>query len=319
MPATACRIESLDRAVREDEIAGLVEEVKRSPGDRDSLVDLLPEWHPLYAGRSTNETVRLRGYVLAAFEDVGLPEAAIPYVLEELESGEDAYLVAAAAKALRGLARPTSEVVPFLFKAVDNIRSRDDALTFESYKPQWPLSRYTTALEEIFNTFGWLGASARCALAGLEALQADRHHPFSTRTRAAIEDALDRIRSGKAAADTGCCLPSISNRHGERRRGSGSVADIELQDQDGEIFRYGDLFSQTPSIVVFFYSRCSNPNKCSLTITKLARLQQAIRQAGLEGRIKTAAITYDPGYDLPQRLKAYGENRGVRFPPITGC
>jgi protein SCO1/2 len=33
----------------------------------------------------------------------------------------------------------------------------------------------------------------------------------------------------------------------------------------------------------------------------------------LEGLLKTAAITYDPEYDLPPTLKAYGENRGVAF------
>jgi protein SCO1 len=31
----------------------------------------------------------------------------------------------------------------------------------------------------------------------------------------------------------------------------------------------------------------------------------------LEGLLKTAAITYDPEYDLPPTLEAYGENRGV--------
>ena len=62
-------------------------------------MQLLPERISLYAGRSANETIRMRGYILAAFEQVELPDAALPYVLEELESGRDAYLVAAAARA----------------------------------------------------------------------------------------------------------------------------------------------------------------------------------------------------------------------------
>jgi protein SCO1/2 len=62
--------------------------------------------------------------------------------------------------------------------------------------------------------------------------------------------------------------------------------------------------------VVFFYTRCDNPNKCSLTVTKLARLQKSIVEEQLEGLLRTAAITYDPAYDLPPRLKAYGDNRG---------
>jgi protein SCO1/2 len=50
-----------------------------------------------------------------------------------------------------------------------------------------------------------------------------------------------------------------------------------------------------------------------LTVTKLARLQRAIAEEELEGMLRTAAITYDPAYDLPPRLKAYGENRGLTF------
>jgi protein SCO1 len=50
-----------------------------------------------------------------------------------------------------------------------------------------------------------------------------------------------------------------------------------------------------------------------LTITKLARRQKAIVEEQLEGLLRTAAITYDPAYDLPHRLRAYGENRGVMF------
>lgn len=307
---------AFDDSTREEDVAGFVDLVSRSPEGRDSLAELLPEWLPFYAGRSTNETIRLRGYILAAFERVGLPDAALPYVLEELESGLDAFLVAAAAKALRGFERPTDEVIPFLFKAVANIKSRDDALTFETYRPQWPIARYTTALEEIFRTFGWLGASAQRALPDLEALHADRHRELSTRARAAIQEALDRIRSCPPEPDAGCCnLPRSASPHGGRQRRPGSVAGIELEDQDGNLIEYGELFGGALSIVVFFYSRCNNPNKCSLTIARLARLQQALREAGLEGRIKTAAITYDPEYDLPPRLKAYGENRGILFSP----
>jgi len=65
--------------------------------------------------------------------------------------------------------------------------------------------------------------------------------------------------------------------------------------------------------VAFFYTRCDNPEKCSLTITRLARLAQAIENGPLRGRVRVAAITYDPAYDFPDRIKRFGENRGVRF------
>jgi protein SCO1/2 len=158
-------LDNLDQNTPEEHIAALVDVVKRNPQCRDSLVELLPERIPLYAGRGTNATIRMRGYIIAAFEQVGLPDAAIPYVLEELESGRDAYLVAAAARALRGL-DGTSHAVPFLLKAIENIKYSDDAVTFGSYKPQWPVPSHTTAIEEILKTFAWLGEDARSALPG---------------------------------------------------------------------------------------------------------------------------------------------------------
>lgn len=313
----------VDQNTPEERIATLVDTVIQDPQHRDRLIELLPEQSLLYAGRGTNATTRIRGYTLAAFERVGLPDAALPYVLEELESGRDAYLVAAAAKALRGLERPTSSVVVFLLKAIANIQYRDDAVSFDCYRPQWPMPSHTTAMEEIIKTCAWLGALAGSALPALQALSQDPHAvPASAR------EILEAILTGPAAADTHCCaapvdpdapvgldvtvqpLPLTVSAH---RRDRAIPVDVELEDQDGRRLTCGEFFVGRPSVVVFFYTRCDNPNKCSLTVSKLARLHAARRDGGLDGRVRTAAITYDPGYDLPPRLSAYGRNRGVVF------
>jgi protein SCO1/2 len=295
----------------EERIAALVDGVKGNPRRRDCLVALLPEQISLYAGRSTNATVRMRGYIIAAFGQVGLPAAALPYVLEELESGRDAYLVAAAATALRGLDGPTRHVVPFLVKAIENVRYADDAVSFDDYRPRWPLPNHTTAIEEIIKTFAWLGPDARSARPALEAL---RDHPEATTpsARATLEAVLAEL----GGAGAGCCAApdTLADQcSGEAHPDLAVPVGVKLEDQDGCPLSFGDFFSGRPSIVVFFYTRCDNPNKCSLTITKLAALQRALQERGVHGRIRTAAITYDPAYDLPPRLRAYGENRGVIF------
>jgi protein SCO1 len=274
--------ETVDQDTPEERIAELVDAVKRDPGRKDTLVELLPERLPLYAGRSANAVIRIRGYIMAAFEQVGLPEAALPYVLEELESGRDAYLIAAAAKALRGLDGPTGHLAPFLHKAIANIRQADDAVSFDSYRPHWPLPHHTTATAEL------------------------------TRT-------LDHLRPGDQAAEPHACCSAEApaNADGPHaaagRRKPAAPLDLELQDQDGHTLSFGSFFTGTPSVVAFFYTRCGNPNKCSLTITKLAELQRVLYGQCLQHRIRTAAITYDPSYDLPARLRAYGVNRGVAF------
>jgi protein SCO1/2 len=295
----------------EEHIAALVDAVKENPRRKDCLVALLPEQTSLYAGRSANATVRMRGYIIAAFGQVGLPAAALPYVLEELESGRDPYLVAAAATALRGLDGPTSQVVPFLVKAIENVRYADDAVSFDSYRSRWPLPNHTTAIEEILKTFAWLGPDAQSARPALEALY-DHPEATSPSARATLETVLAEL----GGATAGCCAAPgnlMDQCAGETHRDLAIPAGVELEDQDGCRLSFGGFFTGRPSIVVFFYTRCDNPNKCSLTITKLAALQRALREQGMHGRIGTAAITYDPAYDLPPRLRAYGENRGVVF------
>jgi protein SCO1/2 len=303
----------LDKDTPEDRIAELVDAIKGSPAQRDALLELLPEQNPLYEGRGTNQIIHLRGYILAAFEQMGLPEAAIPYVLDELQNGHDAYSVAGAARALRGLRNPSSELIPFLFKAINNIRQMDDALTFERYKPDWPLTEHTSALQEIFQTFKWLGANAQTALAELEAFSQD-HNGFSEAIRREIRDAIDAIRASETAVSHTFIPLSLLDFPPVDQKKPGAVpTNLEFEDQATNRLTYGEFFSQKPAVVVFFYTRCNNPNKCSLTITKLGRLQKIIREEGLGDQLKTAAITYDPEYDLPARLKAYGRNRGVEF------
>jgi cytochrome oxidase Cu insertion factor (SCO1/SenC/PrrC family) len=92
-----------------------------------------------------------------------------------------------------------------------------------------------------------------------------------------------------------------------------AIDDLVLQDQSGETFTYRDFFHGRASVVTFFYTRCMNPEKCSLTITRLACLQHAISESDLRCRVNLAALTYDPAYDTPRRLQAYGRERGFRF------
>ncbi|MCA1646859.1 MAG: SCO family protein [Chloroflexi bacterium] len=315
--------QTLTRATAEETLAALVDAVKRSPDQRNTLLELLPERIDLYAGRSANAVVRMRGYILAAFEQVGLPHAGLRYVLEELQNGREAYLVAAAAMALRGYAQPDREFVPYLLAAIGNVRYADDAISFQTYKPHWPAPACTTALAEIFKTIAWLGADAQPALADLEQLS-QHGSEFSPNVTVALAHALEHIRGAPRAAEMrecgcapgpgeadDCC--SLAAPDTTPHVPGARPTNVELQDQDGRTLRFAEFFQGTPSVVVFFYTRCDNPNKCSLTITKLARLQHELESADLAGSLKLAAISYDPGFDLPARLKAYGLNRGVAF------
>ena len=145
---------------------------------------------------------------------------------------------------------------------------------------------------------------------------------LSNAARAELESVVSQLSAGGSCgpvpAPSPCCAhdPETARPviHDIRPR-TDALADVELEDQDGAHVTFGEFFIGKPAVVAFFYTRCDNPNKCSLTITKLGRLQRRLPALGLDGRIRTAAITYDPQFDLPARLKAYGENRGVAFSP----
>lgn len=298
-----------DKNTPEEVVAGFVERVSDLPHAAD-LVALLPEEHPLYTGRGTNQTARIRGYIIAAFARTGLPETALPFVLDELENGIEAYLTGAAAVALRGTA-PSASFIPYLLTAVRNTRYRDDSMTFDCYRPGWPLSNGTTALTEIFRTFAWLGAEGKDALGRLRDFSARSENDFSEPIRAEIDAAIAAIRGAPDTVGESCCtIPPGFTRWVLEAPGAG---EIEFEDQDGSTLIYDGFFHGKPSIVAFFYTRCNNPNKCSMTVTKLSRVQKMLAGLGLENDIKTAGVTYDPGFDLPFRLRSYGENRGLVF------
>jgi protein SCO1 len=287
----------------------------RASHDTEALANLLAEQSPIYAGRGSSEVQRLRGYILASFETTQLPAAALPFVVEELEIGLNPYAVAAAAKALRGARDLPERITVLLLDAIDRIRSSDDVVRFDrgaDHSTEPP----TTALMELFRTLAWLGSRGRKAEAQLRAMLVQQPPGFSTRVRTEIEKALAAISLPDIPAQAHCCggrpVPIALEQATEiSQAGCDDIQATQLQDQDGAIFSFGDFFLGRPSVLAFFYTRCMNPNKCSLTITKLARLQGRLAEQALQGRFNVTAVTYDPAFDSPSRLRAYGVNRGL--------
>jgi len=302
----------------ETQFAALVDALAADPDRREQLTDLLREDHPFYDQRGTATTIQMRGWVLLALGRAGVSDAALIFVLEELDTGVDAYLVAAAARALRSYPHPTAALAPFAMRALANIRYRDDPVSFESYGEYADLSTDTSPVQELLATLGWLGPRARAVLPELETLRAQRGG-LSRKRLIDVDRALKAIRGAdqvdEFSADTCCTLPSgLRNTFSwalSSRRGCEPIESTVFQDHNGELITFKEFFTGHPSIVVFFYTRCDNPLKCSLTVTKLARIQKLLEARGLTDQIHTAAITYDPAFDLPERIRGYGQHRGV--------
>lgn len=308
-------------AQSEPQFAALVDAIAADPDPRERLTNLLREDHPAFDGRGTATIVRMRGWVLLAMARAGVSDAALVFVLEELDTGVDPYLVAAAASALRSYPKPNAALAPFVMRALTNIRYRDEPVSFDSYGEYAVSSAGTSPVRELLATLAWLGPHARSVLPELEQLRAQAGG-LSRKLRIDVDRALQAIRAAAQTAEAGghaCCgtppsgLGNTSSWTLNSRRSSDPIESIVLEDQKGDLMTFGEFFRGRPSIVVFFYTRCDNPMKCSLTVTKLARVQKLLEAQGLADRIRTAAITYDPAFDLPERLRVYGQDRGVRM------
>ena len=298
----------------------LVDALRRAPGGRERLAALLPENLPIHTNRSAAETSRLRGYLLAAFAETGLPDSAVPYVIESLETADVPYEIAGAALALRGLGDlvgddPSVDVDAPLVRAVRALAGSDATVSFESYRPTWPYALPTTALTEVVRTIGRLGPRAAGARAELAVLARQRDG-LPRHILAEIDAVLDRAGAGgtlmpvTAAGRPSCCGRPPPPGPADDNEGPPAAV---LEDQDGRQEAFAEFFTGKPAVVAFFYTRCDNPYKCSRTITTLAALQRSLAERGLEDAVKVAAITYDPEFDLPDRLRVYGHDRGVRF------
>ncbi|MEA2125762.1 MAG: hypothetical protein QOI80_2544 [Solirubrobacteraceae bacterium] len=280
---------------------GLVAEVDRVRAGEaapERLVEVLHEDAAVHRGHSTGATARVRGWVLAAFAEVGLPAAALPFVREELESGIEPYPVAGAARALRG-GSADADVQDLLARAFVNLRTRDEPLSFDLLQPVWPAGSTTSALREILATAAWLthGAPDRWQAVLDESNGLDP----------SLRDALARLAS---AAPT-CCHGAPEPTADVTPDGSlAALTDLAVEDSTGETSTLGALTLGRPTVLTFFYTRCDNPNKCTLTIRKLGELQQRLGDAHI------LALTYDPGYDTPPRLARYAQDRGLH--PAAG-
>lgn len=299
----------------EDEFAKFVSALSLNTDRRAELIDLLYEARPIYKERSTAAVVRMRGWILLCLAGVGLSDEGLVFVLEELDTARDAYLVAAAARALRSFRIRKTAFAPFVVNAIRNIRYHDEPVVLDRYGGYALSSNKPTAVGELLLTLQWLGPDAAAALPELESLRTDKNQPIKN-----LQTELERtvraigVSTTKSGSDCCCALlgqssnaTSLAQRFRRSMRGTKTIA---FEDQDGEEITFAEFFCRCPSIVAFFYTRCDNPQKCSLTIAKLAQIQRLITARGLGPDIHVAAITYDAGFDIPARLRRYGESRG---------
>lgn len=280
------------------------------------LVDLLSERHPIYKERSSIDSGQMRGYLIAVFFHIGLPQKGLPYILEELETSFSPYVVAASAKAIRGMKKPHPGIAAFLNKSIYNIWQADAVVNYSSFRAPYQVDENSTALKEIFESLKWLEGSAQYILPDLYHLENQMGAYLSATNRSLLADCIVKIESSVPMESDCCNLPSEIYEQADGHQSieyAGELGHLVLQDQDGEEMTWNDYFKGKYTVLSFFYTKCHNPRKCIQTIYNLVQLQAKIREKGEGFQVQTAAITYDPSYDTSTVLKNYGTNRKFHF------
>lgn len=79
--------------------------------------------------------------------------------------------------------------------------------------------------------------------------------------------------------------------------------------QRGEVIRRESL--QGDYVVMnFIFTRCAIPKMCPASMTRMARLQREVREAGVDN-VRFVTLSFDPDYDTPGILRAYAEQKGL--------
>lgn len=310
------RIEACDGSTPDTVVAAhlraLQEQRSGARAAGPALAALLPERSRLYEGRGPNEAERLRAYLLVTLAEVGPPPEALPYVLADIAHGHRTSLLAAAARAAGALGPSARAAVPYLAVLLGP-SFHDDQTSLTAYAPSWPLADPTTVRLEAVRALGRIGPGARAALPTLRALAAAEPAAALTREARRAVQAIE-AEGDEEPQDDGRPAPSAWLPP-ELRAGS-PLATVRFTDQDGRSRGLAEL-SGRPLALTFAFTRCGNPNKCPLTMSRIARLQRALQAAELDRAVRLAVVTLDPELDTPEQLARFAGNYGFRLDEET--
>lgn len=144
----------------------------------DPIVRLLPERSALYRNRSKSEVEKLRAFMLVTLSEVGIPDSALPFILDALANSNTLRIYAAGAVAAGALGARAADATPFLHRALRpksgeftrgvghfvGAMGIDSPFTFESYVGSRPKSGiYTSVRIEAIRALGKIGPAAKSA------------------------------------------------------------------------------------------------------------------------------------------------------------
>jgi len=279
------------------------------------LVGYLNEKNPQFSGRGSGDVSLIRGYAMAALAKLNAGNNIKPYIFEELETGRNPYVVAAAAKASKSIKDEDDKLFELLAKSVTRVIGSNVKVWYDTISQAPRPEIHTTALDELVSALQHFYRPRKFEqLNQFKSLWA----PYlPLRLVEKIEKLL--IQETENQEKPSCCgpypsqstEPDISNLPVI----NSAVWESKFEDQAGQFASLQRQMTGDVSVISFFYTRCMNPDKCSLTVTNLAHLGRILADAELAQKVSVLGISFDPKWDIPKRLIVYGKDRGMEFSP----
>ncbi|PXA03827.1 hypothetical protein DDZ13_09290 [Coraliomargarita sinensis] len=98
---------------------------------------------------------------------------------------------------------------------------------------------------------------------------------------------------------------------GKYLREGDRIPNFGMIDQHGAFVQIEDLRGH-PFVLNFIFTRCQAAKMCPASSSKMEKLQEAARGAGLDD-LHFVTISFDPAFDSPGTLRSYGKGYGVEF------
>lgn len=277
----------------------------------ETVSRLLSHRSPIYQNRDKAIVERLRTHILVTLSEIGVPESTREAILDLVAHVDPRTMpaqIGATARTIRSLGAQGREFSPHLVALLASDQSREQ-FSLERYSPQFRPEESTTIHLEVVRALGSVGTAQDKLV--VDVLRATINRA-DVDPRVAREARVALAKLPTVSPDKHVAPPLYTAWRPVAQRSSTRSFTARFQNQYGQFGRLSDLTGR-PMLAVFFYTRCENAGKCSMTISQLALLQRELRRTQMEKSVRLLAITLEPQHDTPQVLREFVENRGFEF------
>ncbi len=282
------------------------------------LSQLLPHQAKLYQERDKWYVLRLRAYIFLTLSEIGYPDSALPMLIDTISHFDDRMAAVELGSVMRVVASLGERGQSFSGYLLDTIGDSvgEEEFSLVRYEVDFSREESTTVQLEAVRALRAIGPSndKQVILALTSIAQAGRHSSFDPRLIQEAKSTLLHYRDVKAKKNNPRVIPTayVSPWRLPAQRYTLHNLDIDFTDHNGRKKILSEIIDR-PTLVAFFYTRCQNAGKCSMTLTKLASLQKKLHEQGLHKFVRLLAITYEPQYDNNLRLRRYAIDRGFKL------